>query len=242
MTLGEYETITGTTVPAGDVDRVTAQIARTQRILETMLGYTLDSTLVDENQYDEIGKTATDCPCPDVDIEDLDPADAVVGSYRLYSYNRHDSFLAIDPATAIYAVKLVKDGITFKTLDTDEYRANLKHGFIKYLQRCEECNWCTCTTECYCVQLAVDGTWLWGEDDTIPSDLLDVWASFVTYYSDAKKDIQSERLGSHSYSKFYDNSKNQPMPLGKPEIDQYNLSVLTKYAGPLGSLHRTITI
>ncbi len=234
MTLSEYEAITGTTVAAGDIDRVTAQIARTQRILETMLGYTLDPELTDENQYTEIGKTATDCPCPDVDIEDLDPADAVVGSYRLYSYNRHDSFLAIDPATAVHAVKLVKDGITFKTLDTDEYRANLKHGFIKYLQRCEECNWCTCTTECYCVQLAVDA------DFMVPgAELNDLWVEMVAYYSDEKSGIRSETLGTHQYSKFAGRNGFEQI---FPQDRDYNIAILRKYAGPNGSLYRTITV
>jgi hypothetical protein len=238
MTISEYEAITGLTVTNEAL--TTAQIARTQRMLETMLGYTLDVELFDTNQYTEIGKTASECPCPDVDVDALDAPDEVVGAYRIYAYNSKDSFIGIDPASEIHKVKLVKDGITFKTFEEDEYLKVSKHGFIKYLQECDNCCWCTCTFECYCTQLAVDADWLWPED--LPADLLDVWAEMVTFYSDPKKDIQSEKLGSHSYTKYYENAKGKPTAIPRPEMQDYNLSILKKYAGPNGSLYQTITI
>jgi hypothetical protein len=237
MDIDDYETITGTTVAAGDITRVTATIAKVQRILETMLGYTLDPELVEENEYVEIGKSATACPCPDVNMETLEDPDAVVGAYRMYSYNRNDQYLAIDPATDIHAVKLVKDGVTLKTLDTDEYRAHLKQGIIKFLERCETCTWCLCQEDCYCAQLAVDADYM------VPgADFDDVWTDMVTFYSDPKKDVQSERLGSHSYTKYFDSSKSQPISLPRPEMQPQNLAIITKYSGPNGSVHRTIVI
>lgn len=228
MTLSEYEAITGITVSAANQALVTAQIARTQRILETMLGYTLNAADVNDNEYVEIGKTSTDCPCPDVDMDTLESPDAVVNAYRLYNYNRNDRYFSIDPATAIHAVKLVKDGVTFRTLDDEDYRAHYKQGIVKYLEVCENCCWCTCMFDCYCTQLAVDADWL----STVPADLLDVWAAMVTFYADSKNDIKSETLGSHSYTR------------GRfvPEEQDYNLAILMKYTGPNGSLHRTVTI
>lgn len=228
MTINEYQTITGLTVSSSDTDRVTAQLTRTQRILETLLGFTLDTAHVNDNQYNEIGKTATECPCPlNVDVDALDAPDAVVKAYRTYYFNKNDGYIAIDPASAVHAVKLVKDGVTFRTLDPDEYRVEYINGFTKYVKRCED--FCFCVTpNCYCTQLAVDATWLWdGTTSDIPDDLLQVWADMVTFYSDQKQNIKSQVLGSHSYTKF---DKKPPQ-----ELD-FNLAVIKNYAGPNGSV------
>ena len=240
MTLSDYQTITGTTVATADQTRVTAQITRTQRILETLLGYSLDTP--DTNEYTEIGKTATECPCPDVDMDALEDADAVVGAYRLFTYRKGEKIISIDPASEIHAVKLVKvegddTGITFKTLEDSEYRVHKQQGIMKYLEECEDCCFCACSYDCYCVQLAVDGTWV------LPGDDLDqVWADMITFYSDPRHDIQSEKLGSHSYSKFYDSSKSQPMQLPRPELQPHNAAVIVKWAGHHGTARRILTV
>jgi hypothetical protein len=227
MNLQEYQTITGTTVPTADVTRVTAVINKTQRILESMLGYTLDDTLVDTNQYTELGQTASECPCGDIDLDTLLVADIVVGAYRLFRYDSNDKFLMIDPCEAVNKVKLVKDGITLKTLELDEYRLQTINGITKSLEVCPDC-WCNVNSCCCCkcVQLAVDADWLWEDASDIPADLLDVWAEMVTYYANDKKDIKSESLGTHSYSR----------ELTVPENLPNNLAILQKYAGGNGSL------
>lgn len=229
MTTAEYTALTGIPVTSANLAMVTAQIARSRRLLEAMLGYSLDDP--NDNQYVELGKTQSDCPCPeDVDLDDLLPADAVVYAYRLFPYNRKDSYLYIDPATAVHKVKLVKDGVTYRTLDVSDYRLNWKNGVVKYLEQ-SKC-WCLCV-DCVCenVQLAVDADWL-GKTD-YPDDLLGVWADMVTYYSDPKYNIKSETLGPHSYNKF-DGTAPQDMSAGS--------IILKKYAGPNGSLYRTLTI
>ena len=230
MTIAEYETLTGINVPSSSEAFVLAQLNKSQRILESMLGFTLDPTKVNTNQYTEIGKTQSDCPCPSDSLV-LDAPDAIINAYRLFSYNSKDQFLSIDPATAIHKVKLVKDGVTYLTLDADEYRGEYKNGLIKYLEqiRC----WCNCQCLCKYVQLAVDADWVWPTGSNIPSDLLDILAEMGTYYSDNKNNIKSETLGSHSYTKF-DNDK--------PEYTTENLAIIKKYAGPNGSVYRTITI
>lgn len=225
MTIEEYQTITGLTVT--DEARVTAEITKTQRMLEVMLGYTLDPELVDDNQYTEIGKTSTTCPCPDVDVDELLAADAVVGAYRLFPYRKGEKIISIDPASEVHKVKLVKDGVTFKTFETDDYRLHTINGITKYIEECENCCWCTCNSECYCTQLTVDADWL-----ELSDDLLQVWADMVTYYSDPKKDIKSETLGTHSYSKF----------ATRPENETFNLAILNKYVGANGSLRRIFTV
>lgn len=235
MTIAEYQTLTGITVPTSDIDRVTAQIRRTQANLEAMLGYTLDPTKVEDNQYIEIGQTTSDFTCGGIDIDpdELDDPDPVIGAYRLFDYNKHDEFFIIDPATEIHAVKLVKDGVTFKTLDPDEYRANTINGIIKSIQRCIPKYWCACNSDCSNVQLAIDADWLWGEDADIPDDLLYLWTDMITFNSDKKSNIKSETLATHSYSKFTQEDPGQTTQAR---------SILQKYAGSNGSLFRTLTI
>ncbi len=166
MTLSEYQTITGVTVKASNQTRFTAVIIKAQRILEEMLGFTLDPALFNANKYTELGKTPTECPCPvNINEDTLDSPDAVVFAYRQFNYNKNDRFLVIDPSTAIHAVKLVFNDITLKTLDTDEYRLHESLGVIKYLELTEEC--CTglikCIDCCTNVQMVVDATWVWDQ-------------------------------------------------------------------------------
>ena len=232
MTLSEYATIVGITVATADETRVTAQITKSQRIIESLLGFTLDTALFDSNEYTEVGKTPSDCPCPDVDLATLLDPDAVVGAYRLYPYNSSDKYLLIDPASAIHAVKLVRDGITFKTLETKEFRGHLDRGIIKSLEQYKR--WCGCfisTFECECTQLAVDATWLWNTD-AIPDDLNQVWVEMITFYADPKNNIKSETLGPHSYTKIKEN---------RPEMLEHNLMILKKYQGAKGTITKIPT-
>lgn len=230
MTIEEYESIKGITVPTADRTRVSAEIIHTQRILEGLLGFTLDSSLINTNQYMEVGKTTVDCPCPDtVDVDALDAADSVVFAYRMFDYNRKDTIISIDPCSAVHALKLVFNNITFKTFETDEYREHSEHGFIKYLEDCENCCFCKCEI-CRCVQIAVDATWLWA---TLPDDLDQVWAEMVTFYSDLKTNIKSETMGPHSYTKFNDTP---------PEKEDHNMAVIKKYEGANGSSRRILTV
>lgn len=232
MTLEQYNELTGLTVSSSNEARVNAIINRTQMILEDMLGLTLDPELINDNFYIESGKTSTDCPCGEINEDNLQDADAIVNAYRIFPYNRDDKYLSIDPSTAIHAVKLVRGNITVKTLETDDYRPQHKNGIIKYLEQCQ-C-WCGCwgNCGCDCVELAVDADWLWDEGD-VPTDLLHVWADMVTYYSDDKNNIKSQTLGSHSYTKFDKEA---------PQNEAHNIAVIKKYAGPLGSIRTTVTI
>jgi len=230
MTIQEYQDLTGLTVASSNIALVTAQINRTRRILERLLGYTLNSADRLDNEYTETGKTQSDCPCPeDVDLSNLQAPDAVVYGYRLFTYHKQDRFLAIDPATAVAKVKLVKDGVTYRTLDADDYRLQWKNGIVKFLEQ-TEC-WCLCNNcECNNVQLAVDANWIDTDDY---EDLQLIWADMVTYYADPKFDIKSETLGSHSYTRF---------DTPAPETDSVSVAILRKYVGPNGSLYKTITL
>lgn len=217
MTIPEYEALTGLTVT--NTALVTAQIARTKTILEMLLGYSLDTDALNDNEYVEIGKTNDGCSCPDINMDELLPADSIVYAYRLFPFNRADEMLAIDPASAVHKVKLVQDGVTLKTFEAGEYRCDFKRGITQYLERNNY--WCTCAGfDCYCSQLAVDATWV------IPAPILSMWADMVTFYSDERRDIKSETLGSHSYTK---QTKSAPQ-----ELDE-NQAMIALYAGPNGT-------
>jgi len=229
MTISEYQTLTGITVPATMTALVTAQLNRTQIMLEELLGYTLNADNLEDNQYTETGIINDGLCAYPADVADLDSPDAIVSAYRLYPYNEKDIFLSIDPATAIHAVKLVSGSVTYKVFDADEYRAHSEMGIIKYLEKTNHCWW---ECECYCqkngFQLAVDADWAF---TALPVALQLLQADMVTYYSNQKKDIKSETLGSHSYTK-YDR--------GAIEYESANTSLLLKYAGPLGSIRKKI--
>lgn len=234
MTISEYQTITGITVPSSRTTLVTAQLSKARRILETLLGFPLQAANVNVNRYTETGKTQSECPCPSTTAT-YDAPDAVVTAYRLFPYNSKDKYLLIDPALSINKVKLINGSVTYRTFEADEYRPHKLNGIIKALEIID-CCWldCTCGCNCHSTQLAVDAVWVWALDASIPADLLDVLADMVTYYSDTKKDIQAETLGSHSYRRADQTA---------PETMNTNIAIITKYAGPLGSIHRaSITI
>ena len=72
MDINEYESLTGITVATSQEALITATITKTQSILESILGYTLDESKVDINQYTELGKTPSECPnACDIDIDNL---------------------------------------------------------------------------------------------------------------------------------------------------------------------------
>jgi hypothetical protein len=228
MDISRYSELSGITF--SDINRLTSVINKSQIILESMLGYSLDSDKRLDNQYIERGKTPTECPCPDINEDTLIDPDDVEFAYRLYGYNPKDKYLLIDPASEIHAVKLVRGDITLKTLDPNEYREDYRFEFVKYLEQIKK--WCGCRIKCDCVQLAVDADWLW-EEGQIPDDLLYVWAEIVTYNLDEKRDIRSEVLGTHSYTRF-----DKP----EPQFIDSNLKIIKKYMGGNGAIRKVNTI
>jgi len=124
---------------------------------------------------------------------------------------------------------LVKDDVTYKTLEDYEYRADVKRGVITFLEQSN--TWCSCVSDnCNFVQLAVDAAWI---GNPIPPELEQVWAEMVTYYSDTKRGLKSETMGPHSYSRFEKLS---------PERENHNHATIKRYAGPNGSLYKVITV
>lgn len=236
MNLWQFQQLSGITVPEAQQAIVQAQILRTKKLLESMLGFTLDPEKINENFYNEEGKTATECSCPNVSTENLLDPDELVTAYRLFPYNPHDKYFHIDPFTQVHQVKLVWNNVTVKTFDEEEYRANFANGWGKYLENCQGHRLCVCACT-DCVQLAVDADWMFVCDSSVGDssvgciydEILYIWADMISFYADCKKDVKSESIGSHSYTK-YDKIAIEDMPS--------NIAILKKYAGPNGTLSK----
>lgn len=226
MDLKKYEELTGIIVPPNRQLYYTAQIKRVQVKLETLLGF----TLTPKHIYTELGKSQVDCVCPDIpETSSLLPPDEVKGIIKIFPYNYKDKFLHIDPFKDVYNVKLGKvldnkEFITYKTFETwtEQY---MSQGIGKYVERCDNC-FCDCVCK-DCVQLIVDGNWLALPD--LPDDLMYLWADMVTYYADPTKDIKSESVDGHSWSKG---------DITSPEDAKEAVLLLQRYAGPYGSVTR----
>lgn len=196
--------------------------------IEKAVGYPLNPSSWD-NMYLEIGKTREECACPDVDT-DLDDPDTYSGTatnyYRIFDWYASDRFIPIDPASSISHVKLIRDGVTYKTFTADEFRAQWINGdpkYTKYLAITDDCwyGFPKCWRDMN-VQVAVQAEWM-----DVTDELEDVAADFTAWEANDKQNIQSESLGAHSYSKFSDGN---PMTV--------HASILQEWAGPNGSARR----
>lgn len=235
MNLEEYKELTGKNVSQEDESFVTRQIQKNQRVLESILGFTLDPDKTQENFYNEVGKAKSDWLYPNIDTSNLLPPDEVVGAYRMYRYNNRDKYLHVDPFTAVHAVKLVyvkngypdENSITFKTFDADEIRVHFgRNGIGKYIEKLKE-YYCGCGIDYNFVQLAVDADWAF--QDCLPPELSDILAEMTSESIDPLNNVKSESIEGHSYSKY-----------DKASIikESSTLDILNKYAGPYGSLTR----
>ena len=234
MNLEKYEQLMGITIPESKKVYYEAQIKRVQTKLETLLGFTLKASHI----YTELGKTQIECICPDIpEPSKLLPPDEVKGIIKVFPYNYKDRFLHIDPYYKVYNVKLGrvledKTFVTYKTFEffTQQFKAQ---GIGLYIEKCQSC-FCDCDCK-DCVQLIVDGDWIDFTDteSDIPDDLLYLWCDMVNYYADPTKDIKSESVDGHSWSRG---------DITAPEELLESKLILQKYAGPFGSITRMPTI
>lgn len=234
MNIEQYEKLTGVIIPDDQRAYYVAQIRRVQVKLETLLGYTLEP----QNLYIEMGKTQVECVCPDIpESSTLLSPDAVRGIVKVFPYNYKDKFLHIDPFKDVYNVKLVRvldnyQFITYKTFETFT-KQYMSQGIGNHIEKCDTC-FCDCDCK-DCVQLAVDADWIDFTDESsdIPDDLLYLWCDMVDYYADQSRNIKSESVDGHSWSKG---------DITAPEELAGSLLLLKRYAGPFGSVTRMPTI
>lgn len=143
-------------------------------------------------------------------------------STRKYPFNINDLRLVVDPCTNITSVTLYNDSELVYTFTTDEYREVYTGSHISALEMGSYFR-LLCTKS---VELRVTATWQFA---TVPADIKMVWADLVTYLIDPTNNIKSQTLGTHTYTKGTTRSTIE---------SEYAVSILTKYAGPLGSIAR----
>lgn len=238
MDAATYTALTGNTLDTSETSRFATVLDVATKELERQLGYPLDTSTW-ANLYNETGKTKDDCVCPDIDA-DLDPADAVVGKYRIFDWKPSDRYIHIDPATAINKVKLIRENITYHTFDVDNEELAIKwegtrdvattNRVARYLDA-RSCDWPCLLSPCWkkhdYLQIAVDATWAY---TTTPTELKQIWADLIAkVYQGPDDDVQSESRGSHSYTKREPRSLTERYP------------ALAEYAGPNGLATRKRT-
>lgn len=243
MDQSTFTKLTGISLSASQSARFETAANLSAEQVQELLGWPLDPNDW-ENQYIEIGKTKDEWwDCPVVDTSDLLPPDPVIGATRLYTWNPFESYLSIDPATTIHALKLVRNGVTYKTFNTNEYSLRDQNSFNgpwgKYVQiRDDVHRWMLALWpmpdihELFAlerradgdhVQVAIDADWAF---DELPGTLQTAWAEVTNYNLDTKRDVKTESILSLSYSR-------NPHP--DPTL-RY-ASTFRKYAGPRGSAY-----
>lgn len=203
-----FQELTGIELSEDDVLAYEIAQDRAFRMLENELGWSFDYS----GEYEEIGKVKSICSCPkflkQINEEDMIPADDVEGEIKLFPYDKKMSSLPIDPANAIYKVKLVvpMNGdelkfITVKDLDNVMPRPlSRTQDIIKYIERCDtwpyQCG-CDCPN---CTLLAVDADWI----SKVPKDMHDIISELILYFMrhpyslNTTATIKSESVDGHS--------------------------------------------
>lgn len=247
MDQSTFTNLTGITLSSSQSTRFDSVAELAGDRLEEMLGWPLDPSNWDD-QYLEIGKTKDEWwDCLSIDTSNLDAPDAVIGATRLYTWNPAEAYLFIDPAVKIHAVKLVRNGVTYRTFEPSKYSLRMMNGretYGKYLQFGHELHawilelWPRPQIATLLasqrradgdrVQVAIDADWAF---DELPATLNEVWAEFINYKLDLKRDVKSESFTSHSYSR---NAHPDPAVV-------YAASI-AKYVGPKGTAHEPLVI
>lgn len=237
MDQNTYSSLTGLQLTKSQAARLGIVSELAKAVLEEMLGWPLDPADW-ENQYDEFGKSKNEYSCFSIDRDNLDEPDEVEGSYRLYPFDPKNLFHLIDPAITVHKVKIVNGDVTCHTFDPEQdYNLSGKNGNPRFNRwiRLRKMWWgCHCGYfEPHGLMMAVDADWAFpqSEEDTcvksLPVVLQKVWAELIQGELDLKKDIKSESITSHSYTKF-----------DRQTIEQKYGKLLQDYVGPLGTLKR----
>lgn len=245
MTIAEYQTLTGTTVPDADVTRVTAVIKRAETKLETLLGYSLSKP----KKWNELGKVQLDglvpfpsLPVSDTVLDNLIAADDQTGDIQLFNFDALDKHIRINPAKEVYKAKIVlpvndSEFITIYEIDGLTPFLN-SAGLVTALSRNEY--WFTwgwwnslLWSDKKNLQIAVEAEYVNVCDASKYPDLAYLLADMVTYYADPNYSvmgvIRSESIDSHSYSRA---STGATPDQAAPEGQASSRMIIEKYAGP----------
>jgi len=245
MTIQEYQTLTGTTVPEADEARVKAVIRRAEAKLEGLLGYSLSR----QKTWTELGKVQYDgnIPFPSLPISDevldnLAETSEQVGDYQLFKFDDLDTHLKINPAREVYRAKLVlpvseDEFITIQELEDGSPYLN-GAGIVTAISRNYSWfNWywwgAITRFNRTNLMLAVDAEYINVCDANRYADLAYLLADMVTYYADPAYSLmgimKSETIDTHSYTRASTGSTvDSTAPEGQPSAKL----IIAKYAGP----------
>jgi hypothetical protein len=245
MTIADYQTLTGTTVPESDVTRVKAVIRRAEAKLEGLLGYSLSK----QKTWTELGKVQYDglipfpsLPVGDDVLDNLSTADDELGNTQLFNFDELDKHIKINPAREIYRAKVVlpvseDEFITIYDLENGVPYLN-GAGLVTAVTRYY--SWFTWTwwnsllwTDRTNLMLAVDAKYIDVCDVNRYPDLAYLLADMITFYADPAYSlmgiIKSESIDTHSYTRASTGTTPDSVaPEGQPSAKQ----IIAKYAGP----------
>lgn len=235
MDLNKYKELTGIDVPTAQQGQFNASVRRARAAIESMLGFSLKP----KNLYTEQGKVQFQGHyLPTEDLTNLLPPDSEEGVYKLFPYDERDDYFHVDPFKNVYRVKLVvptRDGkfITITELDNvvPQYGRDGIGKFVKRHWEWFTWDWYRTWRVAYsredrgAMQLAVEADWL----NCYPDDLMYLWADMIEYQMDPNRNMKSESVDGHSWSK---------SDASKPETKPENKLLLKRYAGPYGSVVR----
>jgi len=244
MTIAEYQTLTGVTVPEADIPRMTAAIRKSEAKLENLLGYSLSK----QKTWTELGKVQYDglvpfpsLPVSDEVIDNLSAPDDETGDIQLFNFDELDKHIRINPAKEIYRAKVVlpvneDEFITIYDLENGLPYLN-EAGLVVAVTKYN--NWFTWTwwnsllyAERSNLHLAVEAEYTDVCDVNKSKDLAYLLADMVTYYSDpgysVLGNITQEAIDSHSYSR---SSLGTDPDSAAPEGRGSSKAIIARYAG-----------
>src|SRR5258708_4982771 len=124
MDLEQYQSLSGVDVADTRTQLVSANASKARSMLEAALGFSLDPAVATKNLYTETGKTATDYwDCGNANL--LPPDDEPNASYRVFSFQRMDPFVLMDPAASARRLKLVHGTVTLHTVEASDLSLRL---------------------------------------------------------------------------------------------------------------------
>lgn len=267
LDLADFIEITGLEVEDEQIAAFNRANARATKYLEQLLGWSFSY----KEAYTEIAKSKNPNKCPtEEQLEQwqnnpeeynyFDEPDTASGYYKLLPFYIEDSNYMIDPATAVYSVKIVKvvsgdnnQFITIKTLKPDDWNQKVispsvsgRSPIIKWLELCKAPDQlpCECKDERSCYMLAVDADWVKRLSDELKYLISDLILYYIKHpmslsAATAEYAVKSESVDGHSVS--YDTSIQNKNATLEGIVD-LNSDLIKRYIGPFSPLNKKLKV
>lgn len=268
MDLQTFLNLSGLKLTSAQEDSFPRVAAKAERKLTSLLGW----HLTQKSLFEEVGKTGAECQCIDQTlsedqweqfIERLQEPDEEEGMYRLFPYSNKDTRLFIDPALAVYKVKLVvfargsdQQFITIKTfknwmpiLNHNAFVDGSAKVYAHYIELCKD-DWnlpCGCSNCVGCAYLAVDGDWL---RNIYPEDLQDLLVDLIVQeyqqpYSlnaDSSRIVEQESVSNHSVKYLITDKDRRGESTSRVQDNEWFINNVMPWIGPYSPLYKKIRL